>query len=222
MVPPEQDDLSCMTSDLVIFATKVFFGFFAIMNPIANTPIYLGLTQGMEKPIKKKIAIKGVLTAFLIVAIFCVAGRLIFHLFGLTFPAFRIAGGILVFFVGFELIRGHTSKVESHEGEASEKLGLAISPLAIPIMAGPGTIATAMNFVSDGSITQIVVTTVIFAFMCVITLALFLLGERVTQLLGENVIKVVGRLMGLILAVIGVEMIIAGIQGAFHIIQKGT
>ncbi len=78
-------------------------GFFAIINPIANTPVFLGLTANENKEEKRKIAKTAAITAFLIVAAFIIAGKAIFALFGLTIPAFKIAGGILIFYVGFEM-----------------------------------------------------------------------------------------------------------------------
>ncbi len=111
--------------------------FFAIMNPIANTPIFLGLVDGENKERKKKIAKTASITAFIIVVAFIIAGKYIFELFGITIPAFRITGGILIFYVGFEMLMTKKSKVHSN-ANTEDKSNLAISPLAIPILAGPG------------------------------------------------------------------------------------
>ena len=85
--------------DLITYGLTVFMGFFAIMNPIANTPIFLGLVEGEDKETKKEIAKTASITAFIIVVAFIFAGKYIFELFGLTIPAFKIAGGILIFYV---------------------------------------------------------------------------------------------------------------------------
>jgi multiple antibiotic resistance protein len=208
---------------LAVFITKVFFGFFAIMNPIANAPIFIGVAEDFGEDQRKVIARRSVATAFVIVAAFSLAGKLIFELFGLTLPAFRITGGILIFIVGLELLQGRLSKVQSPasaggKGARDSALRVAISPLAVPILAGPGTVATAMNFAA-GSAVRVALTVAIFGVMCLITYVLFISGEKVIAFLGEGVVNVISRLMGLILAVIGTEMVILGVQGAFEFIR---
>ncbi len=196
----------------------VFAGFFAIMNPIINAPIFIGLTEGFSKKEKKQIAVKSTVTAFFIVLVMALFGKLIFGLFGLTLPAFRITGGILVFMVGFELLRGEASKTASpmDGAKASEgtHIGLAFSPLAIPILAGPGTIVTAANFTAQGSLLEDIVTIGIFALICLWTYGMFVSGEKLVQYLGEHTVNVIGRLMGLILATLGIHMLSLGIYGS--------
>jgi multiple antibiotic resistance protein len=209
--------------NLPVLMVKTFFGFFAIMNPVANTPMYVALVEKFDEPQKRAVARRSVLTAFVVVAAFCVAGKLIFELFGLTLPAFRITGGILIFWVGFELLLGRFAKVQTArtEGRASPAdsvMRVALSPLAIPILAGPGTIATAMNFAA-GSILTVATTVAIFGAMCVVTYLFFVYGREFIEFLGANVVRIISQLMGLILAVIGTEMIILGVKGAFEIVK---
>lgn len=207
--------------ELVLYTGTVFMGFFAIMNPVANTPVFLGLTDGDDPKTRRAVAIRGLGLAFLIIAVFSVAGKLIFDLFGITLPAFRIAGGILVFQIGIQMLHGEQSKVHHVSGQAASKsaleaqqLSVAVSPLAVPILAGPGTIATAMNFVAVRSLTHLAITISVFAVMCVLSYVFFLSGEKLVTYIGENAIGVVTRMMGLILAVIGVQMLIEGVYGA--------
>ncbi len=208
-----------MLEDLTTFALTVFFGFFAIMNPIANTPVFLGLTAEDPEPVRRSVARTAVLLAFVIVVIFCVAGKAIFALFGITLPAFRIAGGIVVFVIGYHMLQGEPSRVHNptHEDNRSSleaELGIAVSPLAVPILAGPGTITTAMSFVATGGIARFLITIGIFGALCLITYAFFVGGQRVVEYIGTGGTKVVTRLMGLILTVVGVQMVILGLQGA--------
>lgn len=207
-----------MDHPTIHFAT-VFMAFFAIMNPIANAPLFLALTDGLDNATKRKVATHAVLLAFAIVAVFAVAGSEIFKIFGITLPAFRIAGGVLIALVGYHMLQGEQSSVHSPAKGDSEKsrdaaLGIAISPLALPVLAGPGTIATAMNFAAQSSEQEIVRVLLAFGIMCIITWVTFVVGESITRFLGQNAIKVITRLMGLILAVIGVQMLIIGIHGA--------
>jgi multiple antibiotic resistance protein len=201
-------------------ALSVFMGFFAIMNPVANTPVFLGLTSDDDAGTRRRIAAKALLISAVIIVVFCAAGKLIFTLFGITLPAFRITGGILVALVGFHMLQGgEHSTIQHPSDEDKEKsldaaLQVAITPLAMPILAGPGTIATAMNYASAGTLTEFVVTVSAFFALCAITYVFFVSGERLVTYIGANGVKVITRLMGLILAVIGVQMLIHGVGGA--------
>ena len=201
--------------NLVTYAFSVFMSFFAIMNPIANTPIFLGLVEGESYGDKKKIARKATITAFIIVVSFIIAGKYIFELFGITIPAFKITGGILIFYVGFEMLMSKRSRIHSNNSEDNNNL--AISPLAIPILAGPGTIVTAMNSVTHAGFIHIGIVITIFALMIFLTYLAFSFGELIVKKVGTNLISVIGKLMGLILAVIGTGMITEGIKLSFNL-----
>lgn len=199
---------------LFTYAMTVFTGFFAIMNPIANTPIFMSLVEGESDQTQRKIARKGTFAAFLIVAVFTVAGKYIFELFDITIPAFKIAGGILIFYVGFEMLMSQKSKIHN-VSTPDEDSGIAISPLAIPILAGPGTIVTAMNNVTDADYLHIAIVVIVCAIMVLLNYLAFASSDLIVKKVGTNVITVIGKIMGLILAIIGIGMIIAGIKMAF-------
>ncbi len=204
-----------MDHTLFSFALVVFTGFFAIMNPIANTPVFLGLVEDQDAFARRATARKASLTAFIIVLAFILFGHLIFKVFGITIPAFKITGGILVFFVGQEMVRSKKSEVHGHNTDTSSGDDVAISPLAIPILAGPGTIVTAMNYVTEGSYLKTGIVIVIFALMALLTYISFILGDKVIDKLGKNIIMVIAKIMGLIIAIIGTGMVIEGIKLAF-------
>jgi multiple antibiotic resistance protein len=212
---------------LIGHALSVFMGFFAIMNPVANTPVFLGLTEGDDLATRRAVAARALLISAIIITVFCAAGKMIFTLFGITLPAFRITGGILVALVGFHMLQGgeHSSvqhpSQEDKDRSGDAALGVAITPLAMPILAGPGTIATAMNYASAGTVTEFVVTVSAFAILCLITYAFFVSGERLVGYIGANGMKVVTRFMGLILAVIGVQMLVNGVGGAVTAFTSG-
>ncbi|HUX53266.1 MAG TPA: MarC family protein [Williamwhitmania sp.] len=205
-----------MSDSIFTFSLTVFTGFFAIMNPIANVPIFLGLVDGKSELAKKRIAKTASITAFLIVVVFVILGKYIFELFGITIPAFKVTGGILIFYIGFEMLLSQKSKIHNPE-EVDLDDGIAISPLAIPILSGPGTIVTAMNSVTDASLLRIGIVIAIFAVMIYLTYWAFQLSERIVKTVGANLIAVLGKLMGLILAIMGAGMTIAGIKLAFGI-----
>ena len=208
--------------ELALHAVTVFLGFFAITNPIANTPVFLGLTANYDKSTVRAVALRSVSLAFLIVTVFAVGGKLIFELFGITLYALRIIGGILVVQIGFHMLQGRTSPVQSQskdiDSQAQRKaaLGIAVTPLAMPMLAGPGTIASAMSFASTRGHGEGIITVVTFGFLCILTYFIFVFGERVVNVVGPSAIDVITRLMGLILSVIGMQMFIEGAAQAMQ------
>lgn len=200
-----------MSGELLTFALTVFTGFFAIMNPIANTPVFLGLVGDRSEAERKKIARTSCFTAFIIVVSFVVLGNYLFKLFGITIPAFKITGGILLFYVGFEMLQSKQSKVHQQQDIEPDD-GVAISPLAIPILAGPGTIVTAMSNITSGGFIQVAIIVIIFAVMILLTYVAFILSDTIVKKFGEHLIMVIGKIMGLILAIMGTGMAIDGIK----------
>lgn len=203
-------------SEYLTFSISVFTGFFAIMNPIANTPVFLGLVEGKDTSHIKKIAKLGTLNAFVIVASFVILGKYIFELFGITIPAFKITGGLLIFYVGFEMLMSKKSKVHNSDNEDDSE-AIAISPLAIPILAGPGTIVTAMNYTTKADFLHIFLIIAIFAVMILLTYLSFVYSDKIVERFGKNLIAVIAKIMGLILAIIGTGMVTEGIKLSFNI-----
>jgi len=203
---------------LLEHALTVFMAFFAIMNPIANTVVFAGLTGHKSKSEQLKVAKKALLLTFLIILVFSVLGKALFHLFGITLPALRITGGCLIFLVGYQMLHGESSKLHSPEdNDDSNESDEAVSPLAVPLLAGPGTIATAMNYSAAGGWQEIVITVSVFLALCFITFFCFIFSSKILSLVSQSGLTMITRLMGLILAVIGVQMLITGINVAIHI-----
>ncbi|MEH6403686.1 MAG: MarC family protein [Sneathiella sp.] len=198
--------------------TTVFLAFFAIMNPIANTAIFVGLAGKETQSVQIKTAFKALFISFCIIVVFAISGKVIFHLFGISLPALRLTGGVLVFLIGCQMLHGESSKL--HSPEDKHKADIAISPLAVPILAGPGTIATAMNYSASGNMLEISATIGAFFALCVLTFISFIFGQKILHFIGEAGIAIVTRLMGLILAVIGAQMLISGVFGAIKIYAK--
>lgn len=199
-------------SELIPHALTVFLGFFAIMNPVANTAVFVGLTGKESAASQKQIAFRALIITFCIILVFAILGKTIFTLFGITLPALRITGGILVFLIGYQMLHGESARM--HSPAESDATDIAISPLAVPILAGPGTIATAMNYSAAGGWMEIIVTVSTFGVLCLITYVFFVFGKRLVNVIGTSGIAIVTRLMGLILAVIGTQMLIEGVAGA--------
>ena len=195
-------------------------GYFAIMNPFANAAIFTAITAGMDDRSIKKTALNAVMTALGIVLGFILLGRIIFDFFGITLPALRVAGGIMVFFIGFDMMHGRTSDAHAPAGNGSsgaQSQNIGVSPLGVPILAGPGTIAVSMSYSATGNELEIIVNALVFSIMCMITYLFFMLGEKIEQKLGQEGLKVITQVMGLILSVIGIQMGLQGIFGAISI-----
>ncbi|MCK0131384.1 MarC family protein [Flavobacteriaceae bacterium F08102] len=205
--------------NLVTFCITVFTGFFAITNPISNMTVFVALTQGANKKTKDDINKRANITAFIIVTVFVLLGKFIFELFNISIPAFKITGGILIFFIGFEMLQSKKSNVKNLKHVDVDE-NIAVSPLAIPILAGPGTIVTAMNFVSNVPPLQIILVIAIFGLMSILAYITFRLSDLIVKLVGNNVISVIGKIMGLIIAIIGTGMVIQGIKISFNLITS--
>ncbi|EGF13146.1 MarC family protein [Streptococcus sanguinis] len=191
-----------------------FMAFFAIMNPISNLPAYMALVADDSQKISRKIAFRSLLIAFVIVTVFIFSGDFIFKVFGITIVSFRIAGGVLVAVIGYHMINGnHSPSYKGMEQQAvnSDPMSIAISPLAMPLFAGPGTITTALSLANGGLQNQLI-TVVAFALLCVITYLLLRSAKQIAGFLGENLMKIITKMMGLLLFSIGIQMIIVSVQ----------
>ena len=211
------------TTTALGLAGTTLAGYFAIMNPIANTPIFISLTQGDDTATKRAVAVRSLFVAFGIIVIVSLAGNLLFKLFGISLGTLRITGGIVVFIIGYHMLQGtpaHSHKPSDADlaGCKDAQLSVAVSPLAIPMLAGPGTIATAMNFAAGGW-WHIAISLASFAVICGATYVCFLCSDRLVAFLRQNGMNVVTRLMGLIVATIGVSMLLAGL--GYHPASSG-
>ena len=208
--------------DLLHYIT-VFIGFLAMLNPLGILPIFIGMVEDLDDKTARWMAFRASMSAFIIIASFCIFGHLIFRVFGITIPAFQIAGGIIVFFIGYHMLNGEESQIRFQKDMSPEELkqavsNIAVTPLGMPLLAGPGTIATAMNFVgSNKSLTNVIVVIVLFAIICFLTYLLFLSAKKIAAVMGTGLIKIITRVMGLILTVIAIQMLIMGIIGAIKL-----
>jgi multiple antibiotic resistance protein len=192
---------------------------FAVMNPIGNIPIFVSLTDGYSLEDRRKTAKKATVISFIILTVFLVLGHFIFNVFGITIHSFRIAGGILIFGIAYNLLHGKHSRAQSprtHEKEeAMEKEDVSVTPLALPIMAGPGTIATVMASTASHSPANLLSVLIGYTVVLVATFLLFYFSTSIITKIGQTGLNVVTRLMGLVLAVMAIQMIATGVKGLF-------
>ncbi len=198
------------------FLITTLVGFFAMMNPAGNLKVFMKLVEHHQKDPIKQIALKSVMYSFIIITVFTLFGNYIFEFLFISIDAFRIAGGILVIVIGFQLLHGKIAK--SHAPLPIKRKNrsdnwLALTPLAIPMLSGPGTILLAINFSTLHKETlHILVILVGLALNCIFCYVLFISAEKILHKIGEDTVDVIARLMGLIIAFMGVEMLISGIS----------
>lgn len=201
-------------SGSLAFFTICFTSMFSTVDPIGIVPIYLVLVSAEPREEQRRTALRATVAATVVLTLFAATGTAIFHFFGITVPAFKVAGGILLFSMALEMMHAKTSGVKSTPEETTEakaKTDVAIVPIGVPLLSGPGAIATAVMWSSRAhEVGQKVALFLAIAALAVVTLITLLLGGRVVRFLGNTGIHVVSRVMGLILAATAVQFVIDG------------
>jgi multiple antibiotic resistance protein len=185
-----------------------FGALFPVVNPIAVIPIFLGMTAGRTHSERTRIAFKSALFVFLILLFFLFVGEPLLHHFGISLEALQIAGGIVVGLTGLRLVMGEIEVAEEHSGD------LSFTPLAMPLLAGPGALGVEMALEarsdkSDVPAMGFVIGIVLIAVACYLC---FLLGAWLVRFIGKAGIDAIRRIFGLLVMAIGVEMIVHGIN----------
>jgi multiple antibiotic resistance protein len=199
------------------FALVTFTSVLFIVDPIAVVPTYLVITQGQSVAQRRITARRACVAATVLLVTFAAVGRGIFGLFGITMPAFRIAGGLILWLVAMDMLHGNRSTQEgtAEITEATYKEDVALTPLAMPMLAGPGAISTVMVLSGQAQTPPqaIAVYGAIFAtaFICWLTLRA---AEPLVLKMGQTGIRVMTRIMGLLLAAIAVQFVITGVREA--------
>lgn len=189
---------------------------FVTVDPVGLAPLFLALTAGMDRASRAQVAMRGILIGTGLLVLFALAGMTILDLFGITMPAFRIAGGLLLFWLAFEMVyeKRQERKQETADRAIShdEMKHLAVFPLAIPLIAGPGAISATVLLSTEMSspIERAALIGVILALM-LLCMIVFTLAERVDRFLGDTGRMVLTRLLGVILAALSVQFVADGI-----------
>ncbi|NJD98288.1 neutral amino acid NAAT transporter SnatA [Thermococcus sp. LS1] len=209
--------------ELLKYFVILYGGLFAITNPVGAVPVFLGVTHDLSWSERREIARKTAITVVVTLVTFALIGQWIFWFFGSSIDAFAIAGGILLFRMAMDMLSGSLSSIKISREETEEfdeevvtLEEVAIIPLAIPLISGPGAITTVMIYTAK-SVSLPEKATVIASIMAIgLTVWLVLCSaNRIKTKLGRVGIKVMTRMMGLILTSMAVQMIINGIKGAF-------
>lgn len=205
---------------------NAFITLFVTIDPVGNAPLFLGLTAGMSVANRRSTALRGVLIAFAILALFAITGMTILDGMGITIDAFRVAGGLLLFYTAFEMIYAQRQERKAQTSEAAMKdqvANLAVFPLAIPLIAGPGAISAtillsselAAGSGSDYWLGVLVLLLVIFVLLALTYIVLFS-AEYVDKYLGDTGRLVLTRLLGVLLAALSVQYVADGAVQLFR------
>lgn len=204
-------------ADFAQFALITFTSILFIVDPVAALPSYLVITQDETASQRRATALRACVAMAVLLIVFGLGGRWIFRAFGITLPAFRIAGGLILWFVAADMLRAQRSTQESREelDEGQAKDDVALTPLAIPILAGPGAISTVMVLAGEArSLAHAAVVYGSVALTALISYITLRLGERLVAFLGSTGIRVVTRIMGLLLAAVATQFVVTGIKEA--------
>ncbi|MCK5169930.1 MAG: NAAT family transporter [Bacteroidales bacterium] len=201
-------------NEILTFALLSFTSFFTLINPLGTMPIFMTMTTDLDHKSRVKTAKKAVLVAFITIVIFAFSGQLLFNFFGISVNSFRIVGGVIFFLMGMDMLQARLGKVKVKESEVKKYVNdISITPLAIPMICGPGAITNAIVLMEDASDFGKVI--VLFASVFLVMLLTYLIlisSSKIIKFLGETGNNVMMRLMGLIVMVIAVEFFFSGLK----------
>jgi multiple antibiotic resistance protein len=201
----------------VRFAVLALSSIFFLVDPFAAIPAFLAITESADPVRRRRMARKGALTCFIVLTGFALGGQLLFRMFGITLPAFEVAGGLILLLIGLDMLEAKRSPTQEASGdteEAAAKEDAGIVPLGIPMLAGPGAISSVMVLVGQvpslwhwemgailGSIT----------FTCIVTYWVLASASQVRRVMGETGIRILVRIMGLLLVALAMQFFVNGL-----------
>jgi multiple antibiotic resistance protein len=215
------------TTPLVRFSLLAVSSIFFLVDPFAAIPSFIAITESADAARRKRMARKAALTCFIVLTSFALAGQLIFRMFGITLPAFEIAGGLILLLIGLDMLEARRSPTQETTGEAEEgaaKDDAGIVPLGIPMLAGPGAISSVMVLVGQvptffgWEMGAIIGSIAITAFTSYWVLAG---ADRVRGVMGETGIRILVRIMGLLLVALAMQFFVNGLTDLGIIAKQG-
>jgi multiple antibiotic resistance protein len=200
-------------NDLFIFFTGSFISLFSMVDPPMAAPVFVTLTRGMSQQEQNLLAWRTTLCVFAILLVFFLAGKLVLGFYGISIDALRIAGGLMILNNAVGMLQEKTRLDDKDQQEAEERDDLAFSPLAMPLLSGPGSIAALIGMTADAkdSVHYLVIGLVItlVSLSCYVTLRL---SSKLVRTLGETTLKSFTRIMGFILLCVGVQYLVNGVK----------
>lgn len=190
-----------------------FTSFFSLINPIATMPVFMSMTADFDSKRRRNTAIKAIVVSFFLLLLFALTGQLIFKIFSISVESLRIVGGIIFFMMGYDMLQARLVRTKMDENEKVKYASdIAITPLAIPMICGPGAITNAIVLMEDtANIYQKIILIGMIMLVLAISLIIFISAGKIIKILGETGNKILMRLMGLIVMVIAVEFFFSGL-----------
>ena len=199
---------------IIPYALLCFTSFFTLTNPLGTMPVFLTMTNGLSNEERNRIIKRATITSFLILIGFTFCGQFLFKFFGISTNGFRIAAGIIILKIGYDMLQARYSNAKLKEDEIKAYANdISITPLSIPMLCGPGAIANGIILMSDASNWALKATLVgVIGLVYILTYIILRLSTRLVRIMGETGNNVMMRLMGLILMVIAVECFVGGLK----------
>ena len=197
------------------FLISAFATLFVVIDPIGITPIFIALTQGSDARHRRAVALRAVMIAFMVLTLFAFFGEAVLGFIGISMPAFRISGGILLFLIAIEMLFEKRTKRREDKAGAQEEdhPDPSVFPLSVPLIAGPGSIATMILLSGQTSgLTEFGLVLSVMAGVLIMVLALFMLGGVIERALGKIGVTVISRLLGMLLAALSVQFVLDGLR----------
>jgi multiple antibiotic resistance protein len=217
-----------MDGDIITFTLLALSSIIIIVNPLGATLIYVSLTTSLDRAQKDIIARDSCRFALIVLLFVAVLGAWILQLFGITLEAFRIAGGILLFGIGMEMVYAKTSRTKltaTERYESRDMDDIAFMPIAIPMIAGPGAITTTIVLMNEASVmTPLAIAIVFVSIMLSIAITYIMMrnSDFIMTKVGQREYRAINRLMGMLLIAIAVQFVINGIKIAFPMLTRGV
>lgn len=213
-----------MAGDLATFALLSLSSILIVVNPLGATLTFVSLTTTIGKEARRKVVVESCRYALIILLAFALAGGIILQLFGITIEAFRIGGGILLFLIGMEMVYAKTSRTKLTATEKYESMDaedISVTPLAIPMIAGPGAITTTIVLMNEagGSAIMVAITLVSIVIAIVVTFFMMARSDFIVSHIGQKEFRAINRLMGILLIAVAVQFVIAGLTAAFPVLS---
>ncbi len=211
-----------MTDADLKFAVVALSAIFFVIDPLANVPVFLSITGELSVAQRRAVALRAAFATWVILCFFAVAGGLVFKAFGISLGAFKVAGGIMLLLMSIDMMRAQPSPTRSTEEERAESRtrdDIAIFPMAIPMLAGPGAIATVMVLMSRAAWHPTRTPAVFFAITvtCLVAWLLMRSAANAERWLPKTLLRAFERVMGLLLAAVAVEFIAGGVRDLVHL-----
>ncbi len=206
-------------SETLTFGLLCFTSFFTLINPLGVMPVFMTMTSSLDTKARNKTARKATIIAFITLIMFAFSGQVLFEFFNISVNSFRVVGGIIYFIVGLDMLQARIGQIKVGKEDIHKYVeDISITPLAIPMICGPGAITNAIILMEDAQSVDYKIALFIAVFVVMLLTFLILFGaSKIINILGETGNKVMMRLMGLIVMVIAVEFFFSGLT---PIVQK--